>query len=125
MRIKETILPFLGLFSSLSTVFCCALPIILVTFGMGAVFASLSTNFPAIIWLAEKSLYIFVLVIILLSIGGYLIFIKPQSCPVDPKLARICNKTRIFNKWLWFISVIILIISLFFKYILVMFVIIY
>lgn len=120
-KYKATIMPFLGLFTSLSTIFCCALPIILVTLGMGAVFASLTNHFPAIIWVAEHVLEIFILTAILLLISGYLIFIKPQSCPSDQKLAQACRKTKKINQWVWSISVIILTISLFFKYILILF----
>lgn len=119
IKIKESLLPFLGLFTSISTILCCALPIILVTLGMGAVFASLTTNFPFITWLAERSVYLFFIATILILISGYFIFIKPQTCPTDKKLAKICNKTKIINKIIWFVSVIILVISFFLKYILI------
>jgi mercuric ion transport protein len=120
-KIKESLLPFFGLFTSISTILCCALPIILVTLGMGAVFASLTANFPFIVWLAERSLYLFSIAATLLLISGYFIFIKAQICPADKKLADICKKTRKFNKIIWWISVAILAISFFFKYLLILF----
>ena len=120
IKIKESLLPFFGLFTSVSTILCCALPIILVTLGMGAVFANLTASLPFITWLAERSLYLFTIATNLLLIGGYFIFIKPQTCPADKKLAEICNKTKKFNKIVWWISVIILAISFFFKYILIL-----
>jgi mercuric ion transport protein len=120
IKIKESLLPFFGLFTSISTILCCALPIILVTLGMGAVFASLTASFPFITWLAERSIYLFAIATILLLVGGYFIFIKPQTCPSDKKLAEICNKTKKFNKIIWWVSVIILAISFFFKYILIL-----
>jgi hypothetical protein len=120
IKIKESLLPFFGLFTSISTILCCALPIILVTLGMGAVFASLTASFPFITWLAERSIYLFAIATILLLIGGYFIFIKPGICPADKKLAEMCNKTKKFNKIVWWISVIILAISFFFKYILIL-----
>ncbi|MDA9818072.1 hypothetical protein N9C35_03435 [Flavobacteriaceae bacterium] len=119
IKIKESLLPFFGLFTSISTILCCALPIILVTLGMGAVFASLTASFPFIIWLAERSTYLFFIAAIILLIGGYFIFAKLQFCPVDKELAKICNKTKKFNKIIWWLSVIILVISFFFKYILI------
>ncbi|MFT6332274.1 MAG: hypothetical protein ACJAW3_000606 [Lentimonas sp.] len=112
-------LPFLGLFTSFSTIICCALPIILVTLGMGAVFASLTANFPFLIWLAERSIYLFATSIFLLLISGYFIFIKPQTCPAKKELAEICLKTKKFNQIIWWFSVIILLISFFFKYVLI------
>ncbi len=119
---KESLILFFSLFTSLSTIFCCALPIILVSLGAGAVFASLSTNFPFINILAEKSIYIFAAAFILLLIGGYFIFFGKQICPADKKLAKICTKTKIINKWIWFISFFILLTAFFFKYILILFI---
>jgi hypothetical protein len=119
--LKDNILPFLALFTSLSTIFCCALPIILVTLGMGAVFASLSSNIPAITFLAENVVTIFSITGILLAISGYMIFIRPQSCPINPKLATICIRSKKINKIVWWLSVVILGLSLFFKYILILF----
>jgi len=121
IKVKESLLPFFGLFTSISTMLCCALPIILVTLGMGAVFASLTANFPFVTWLAERSIYLFVIATILLLIGGYFIFIKSQTCPADKKLTDMCNKTKEFNKVIWWMSVITLAISYFFKYILILF----
>mgnify|MGYP007079517722 CR=1 FL=1 len=121
MKIKESILPFLGLFTSLSTILCCALPIILVTLGMGAVFAGLTANFPVMIWLAERAVYLFAFTGALLTLSGYFIFIRPQTCPIDKKLAKICTKTKKFNKVVWLTSVITLSTSFFFKYILILF----
>lgn len=120
IKIKESLLPFFGLFTSVSTILCCALPIILVTLGIGAVFANLTASLPFITWLAERSLYLFTIATNLLLIGGYFIFIKPQTCPADKKLAEICNKTKKFNKIVWWMSIIILAISFFFKYILIL-----
>ena len=119
-RIKESLLPFLSLFTSFSTIMCCALPIILVMLGMGAVFASITANFPFITWLAQRSLYLFTIAAAMLAVSGYFIFIKAQSCPADKKLAQLCNKTKKFNKIIWWFSVIILAISFFFKYILIL-----
>ena len=119
-KLKPVFLPFLSLFTSLSTVFCCALPIILVTLGMGATFASLSANFPAITWLAQRSGVIFLLAGFLLMVSGYFIFIKRQSCPVDPKLAKSCASMKRVNKWVWLTSTLILLVSLFFKYVLIL-----
>ena len=120
IKIKEYLLPFCGLFASISTILCCGLPIILVTLGMGAVFANLTASFTFITWLTEKSIYLFAIAIILLVIGRYFIFIKSQACPADRKLAAICHKSKKFNKIIWWISAVILVISFFFKYILIL-----
>ena len=118
---KEDFFSFLTLFTSLSTILCCALPIILVMLGMGAVFASLTANFPFIIWIAQQALYLFLIAGLLMAISGYFIFLRPQSCPADAKLAAICTKSKKFNKIIWWISLVILLVAFFFKYLLIFF----
>ena len=118
-KLKATFLPFLSLFTSLSTIFCCALPIMLVTLGMGATFASLSANIPAITWLGERSGMIFLWAIGMLTFSGYFIFIKAQSCPTDPQLAKACATSKKISKWVWIFSASTLLMSLFFKYVLI------
>lgn len=120
IKIKDFLLPFFGLFTSISTILCCALPIILVMLGMGSVFATLSTNLPFVIYLAEKVIYLFIISGFFLVISGYFIFAAKQSCPTDKRHAEICDKTKKFNKIIWWISLTILLISLFFKYILIL-----
>jgi mercuric ion transport protein len=122
LKIKESLLTFLALFTSISTIFCCALPIILVLLGMGVIFANLTTSFPLINSLAEQSFYLFISSFILLLISGYFVFIKAQICPVKQKLATICNKSKKINKIIWWLSSIILLISFIFKYILILFI---
>ena len=65
-KLKENIVLFLSLFTSLSTLLCCALPALLVLLGFGAVFAGLTASIPQIIWLAERKGLLF-------SIGGILL----------------------------------------------------
>ena len=122
LKIKEYLLPFLALFTSITTIFCCALPIILILLGMGVVFANLTASFPLINWFAGKSFYLFITSFILLLISGYVIFIKVQICPANQKLATICKKSKLFNKIIWWLSLVILLISFIFKYILILFI---
>jgi len=118
---KESFIIFIGLFASISTILCCALPIILVMLGMGAVFASLTSSFPLITWLAERFIYLFLISSFLIAMSGYLIFIKPSYCPTDPKAAKLCQKLKNINKIVWCFSLISLLLSLFFKYALLWF----
>ena len=67
-KLKENIVLFLSLFTSLSTLLCCALPALLVLLGFGAVFAGLTASIPQIIWLAERKGLLF-------SIGGILLIL--------------------------------------------------
>ncbi len=121
-KAKDNITAYLGLFSSASTLLCCALPIIFVSLGMGATFASITANFPFMIFLAKQSIALFTIATTLLLLSGYLIFTKTQLCPADKNLAQICKKTKKINKIIWYVSAIILLISFFFKYILILFI---
>lgn len=116
-KIKETLLPFFTLFTSLSTLLCCALPALLISLGLGTAMISLTSNFPAIIWLSKYKLILFIISGILLSVSGYFTYRKGQSCPTDPKLAETCMKVRKFNKIILWVSVTIYLIGLFFAYI--------
>ena len=113
---RESLITFTGLLTSISTILCCVLPILFVMLGMGAVFASLTSNFPFITWLAERFIYLFLLSSFLLLFSGYLIFVKSSYCPTDPKAAKLCQKLKKINKIVWWFSLITLLVSLFFKY---------
>lgn len=120
MNFKEKIAAFASLFTSLSTIFCCALPIILVTLGFGAVFASISAKFPLISILAQNANALFATATAFLILSGYFIFFKNQSCPANKKQAELCAKTKKINKIIWILSATILIFSSFLKYILIL-----
>ncbi len=120
MRNKATLFSYLTLFTSLSTLLCCALPIVFVSLGAGALFAAISSKIPFINVLGENFTLLFTLSVLLLALAGYFIFIKPQSCPTDKKLANICTKSKKINKIIWLGTVAILITSFFFKYILIL-----
>ncbi len=117
---KPYIFSFLALFSSLSTIFCCALPIILVTLGMGASFAAFTLNFPFIIKIAQHANALFIIAFLLLILSGYLIFCRPQSCPADKELAAICIRSKKITKIIFFATCFIFVASFFFKYILIL-----
>jgi succinate dehydrogenase/fumarate reductase cytochrome b subunit len=112
---------YITLLTSISTLFCCALPIIAVAIGAGAAFASLTANLPIISWLGSYANYLIILAIIFTIINGYILFIRPQSCPSDKKLAKKCRKVKKTSKILWVVSVAIILIAIFFKYILIYF----
>jgi len=56
---KKSILPTLSLFTSLSTLLCCALPALLVTIGAGAALASIVHVTPWLVYLSKYKIYTF------------------------------------------------------------------
>jgi hypothetical protein len=110
---------YITLLTSISTLFCCAFPIIAVAIGAGAAFASLTANLPIISWLGSYSSYLIIVAIIFNIINGYILFVRLQSCPSDKKLAKKCLKAKKISKILWYVSIAIILIAIFFKYILI------
>ena len=98
---------WLALFTSSATLLCCALPILLVTLGFGAVSASLFSALPFLVSLAKYKLFIFLASALFLGLGGWSLFRANRHCPIDPVLADQCFKAHKFNKIVWFVSVVI------------------
>ena len=109
---------FISLFASSSTLICCALPAIFVVLGAGASFASLITVFPFLITLSQYKLYITLFALIMLVLAGYInykTFYMP--CPADPKLGKLCMKTRKRSRYIYYLSLLLFIFATIFTYI--------
>ena len=115
--ILKNISLFLSLFTSSSTLICCALPALFVGLGAGAVFAGLTSSIPQLIWISENKTGVFVLAGILIGISGYFEYLNKQSS-CDLKSQEICMKTRSWSKKIWLISLVFYFIGLFFSFLL-------
>ncbi|MGE4313741.1 MAG: hypothetical protein AB7E85_05660 [Pseudobdellovibrionaceae bacterium] len=96
---KQTLLPSLGLFASLSTLLCCALPALLVSLGMGAALAGFVSAVPWITALSVHKKLLFLgaaLMLILASILQYRA--RHAPCPADPLQAKACMRFRKLGK---------------------------
>ncbi len=108
----------LSLFTSGSTLICCALPATLVAIGSAATLASLVSNFPQLIWISEHKLLVFGLAGAMLAIAGYLQWqARNAPCPADAKLAAVCTKTRKNALRIYWLSVAIYAIGAFFAFV--------
>lgn len=102
---REKTLALLSLFTSASTLVCCALPALLVTLGMGAVLAGLVTAVPQLVWLSEHKTLVFGLAAVLLLAGGWMQWnARNAPCPVDPIAAKSCMKLRRNGRIIYFVS---------------------
>lgn len=113
--------PYLGwltLFASSGTLVCCALPILLVSMGFGAVAASLNYNIPGLVILAENKAWALGLSALLLLFLAWVIWRPGQNCPTDPRLAAYCEKAKKWNRRIFRFSVTIWAIGFFFSYLL-------
>ena len=91
-----------ALVASTGTLVCCAIPILLVSLGMGAAVAAASSNFPALVLLSENKEYVFAGSAVLMASSWWMHRRQLASCPADPELAAYCRKAKPLNdRLLW------------------------
>ncbi len=108
----------LSLFTSGSTLICCALPATLVAIGSAATLASLVSSFPQLIWISEHKALVFGLAGAMLAIAGFFQWqARNAPCPADPALAKVCSKARKNALMIYWISVLTFAVGVFFAFI--------
>lgn len=96
------------LFLSLPTLLCCALPILLVSLGMGSVVAAIyGEQFPLLQWFTNNSLITFGISGGVLVISYWLLFRSGRACPADPELVIACAKAHYWNVRFLFIATVL------------------
>jgi len=105
--LKETGLSWLTLFAASGTLVCCAIPILLVTLGLGATVVAFTSSFPLLITIAQHKAWVFAGSGALLLFSGWQISRSGRSCPVDPELARVCARARVWSQRIYWSSVIL------------------
>ncbi|WP_019882702.1 MULTISPECIES: hypothetical protein [unclassified Methylophilus] len=111
-------LNLLSLFTSGSTLICCALPATLVAIGSVATLTSLISYFPQLIWISEHKPLVFGLAGAMLLIAGWMQWrARLLPCPTDPQLAALCTQTRRQSVWIYGFSVTIFMIGAFFAFV--------
>ncbi|QFU22159.1 hypothetical protein FM038_008335 [Shewanella eurypsychrophilus] len=119
--LEKPYLKWVALFVASGTLICCALPILLVSLGFGAVVASLNYEIPALLFLAEYKIWTLLLAALVLIILAWVIWRPNQACPSDPSLAALCQKTKQWNKRVFWFSSAIWFIGFFTSYLLLPF----
>jgi hypothetical protein len=97
-------LSYLSLFTSLSTLLCCALPSLLVLVGLGATVASVVSTIPALVFLSHHKNWVFVIAGALIAGNFLYVYVvtpklrarggacgpdDPQACQTSSRLSRI------------------------------------
>ncbi|KGJ91673.1 hypothetical protein [Colwellia psychrerythraea] len=116
--IEMSYLRWITLFMVSGTLLCCALPILLVTLGFGAVVASVNYNIPGFIFLAEHKVWTLTIAALILMALAWIIWRPNQHCPAEPRLADLCNKSKKLNKRIFWLSLTIWFIGFFSSYLL-------
>jgi len=113
---------FFGLFTSLGTILCCALPALLVTLGMGAVMAGLVSAAPWITVLSTYKVPVFIVTGIVLLVSALLQWRgRYAPCPVDPVQAKLCRVMRRFSIGITAVSIVLYLVGFFFAFLAVYF----
>jgi hypothetical protein len=108
-----------SIFTSASTLVCCAIPALLVALGAGATLAAFVGAVPQIVWLSAHKTAVFVAAGVMLAIAGYFQWrARFLPCPADPALARVCTRQRKVSQIIYFASVAIYAIGGFFAFVL-------
>jgi len=119
--IKESLSAYLGLFTSVGTLLCCALPALLVSLGLGASMITLTKIFPQITWIGEHKNYVFSFAFIMLFVSSILTYKNRSTpdnstCPIDPKLREACLRGRKYSKNVLILGWLLLSVGFFFAY---------
>jgi len=104
---KENGATFFTLFTTTGTLICCALPILLVTLGLGATVASMTSAFPILIVLSQHKMWVFAFSGLMLLLSGWLLYRSGRSCPTSADLQQACNTADKWNKRIYIGSAII------------------
>lgn len=116
-RLKDSLLNYLALFSSMGTLVCCALPALLVSVGLGAVMAGLASSIPGLIWISDNKTGVFIFSGMLLALNGFILWRNRNApCPIDPDLRDSCIKGRKLSKILYAVSLGAFTLGAFFAY---------
>lgn len=86
---------------SLGTLLCCALPLLLVTLGMGSVVAAMTSSAPWLVTLSQYRVWMFAGSALMLALAGWALYRSGRSCPSDPVLAAVCARADRWSRWVW------------------------
>ncbi len=107
----------LSLFTSGSTLVCCAIPALLVAIGAGAALSSAVSAVPQLVWISEHKEEIFLTATAMLVLSGVMQWQAAHlPCPVDPALAAACTRTRKISSRVYLISVALYLVGGFFAF---------
>jgi mercuric ion transport protein len=118
---RSAVLNYFSLFTSLSTLLCCALPSLLVLFGLGASVASMLSFMPWLVTLSRHKQWTFAVsgVLIALSFVNTYYFaprIRANQCSADNPSA--CEDASRLSKVLLWVSAGIYVVGVFVAYVL-------
>ncbi len=98
---RNTLMPMLGLFTSMGTLVCCVLPLVFVSLGMGAALVGLVSAAPWLVWLSAHKVWVFAISGLMIGVSWYSVWRQRYvPCPADKRLALACQRLRLFSWWM-------------------------
>jgi mercuric ion transport protein len=118
---RSALFSYFSLFTSLSTLLCCALPSLLVLFGLGASVASALSFMPWLVTLSRHKQWTFSVSGILITLSFVNMYyiaphLRPAECSPDDPSA--CEDTSRVSKVVLWVSAGIYVVSVFVAYVL-------
>jgi mercuric ion transport protein len=118
---RSAVLNYFSLFTSLSTLLCCALPSLLVLFGLGASVASMLSFMPWLVTLSRHKQWTFAVSGILIALSFVNIYyisprIRAKQCSADDPSA--CEEASKLSRVLLWVSAVIYAVGVFVAYVL-------
>src|SRR5438067_6886340 len=109
---KPRVFAYFSLFTSFSTLLCCALPSLLVLFGLGATVASVLSAAPWLVTLSRHKTWVFAISGALITLNFFYVYqIAPRlqtagaACPADNS-AACAAASRLSRVLLWMSAII-------------------
>lgn len=97
-RAAETAVGLGTLLLSAGTLVCCALPILLVSVGLGASVAALTSAAPWLVALSAHKVWVFAVSGVAIAGGAFVLYRPSRACPADPYLAALCARADRWNR---------------------------
>jgi len=116
--LKQRGITVFTLFTTSGTLICCALPILLVTFGLGSAVVAMTSAAPFLITLTQYKVWVFLFSGLMLLISGWVIYRPGRQCPTDAELGAACSRADRWNRGIFVVSVVIWAIGFFAAYLL-------
>jgi hypothetical protein len=117
MNLRNILLQVVTIFSSFSTLLCCAFPALLVSVGAGAVLASLVSAVPQLVWVSEHKIPLFGFAGFMLVLSGVSSYRNRNApCPADPTQVKSCLRVRRLSQRIFYFSTVVYLIGFFFAF---------
>lgn len=98
------------------TLLCCALPILLVSLGLGATVAAFLSAAPWLVALSHYKAWMFAVSAAGLAAAGFFLFRPGRTCPADPRLARLCAAADRWNPGVFTMACVLWVVGAFAAY---------